>query len=183
MAAKDPRVDVTFSLAHTLQVLERTPSVLDALLRGLDPAWHRADEGPETWSPFDVVGHLLHGEETDWIPRARIILEHGEEMTFEPFDRFAQLTRFAGRSLEGLLDRFHEARRESLATLRGWDLAPEQLALLGRHPELGTVTLGELLATWTVHDLGHVAQITRVMSKRYADEVGPWRAYLPVLER
>lgn len=174
---------MTFDLPQTLDLLERTPAVLDSLLRGTSPAWHAVDEGPDTWSAFDVVGHLVHGEETDWVPRARIILEHGEARPFEPFDRFAQLTRFAGWSLDDLLDRFAELRHESLETVRGWRLTGEQLDLPGRHPELGPVTLRQLLATWAVHDLNHLAQISRVMAKRYAEEVGPWRAYLSILNR
>lgn len=170
-------------LGEAIQILERTPAVLDRLLRGTNPAWHRADEGPETWSAFDVVGHLIHGEETDWIPRARIILEHGEERSFEPFDRFAQLTRFADGTLGGLLDRFGELRQSNLEILGSWRLTNEQLALRGRHPELGAVTLGQLLATWAVHDLNHLGQISRVMAGRYAEEVGAWRAYLSILNR
>jgi hypothetical protein len=174
---------VSFDLEQTLDLLDRTPAVLDALLRGSDPAWHAINEGAETWSAFDVVGHLIHGEETDWIPRARIILEHGSSRTFEPFDRFAQLRRFAGWSLERLLDRFAELRRENLATVRAWRLTAPQLALPGRHPELGAVNLEQLLATWAVHDLNHLAQVSRVMAKRYTDEVGVWRAYLSILNR
>lgn len=174
---------MTFTLTDTLEVLERTPAVLDRLLRGSSPAWHRATEGPDTWSPFDVMGHLVHGEETDWVPRAAIILRHGEERPFQPFDRLAQFDRFAAWSLDGLLDRFAELRRASLQTVRGWELTDEQLALRGRHPALGTVTLQQLLATWAVHDLSHIGQIARVMAKRYTDAVGPWRAYLSVLDR
>lgn len=174
---------MTFTLAETFDLLERTPAVLDRLLRGTSAGWNRADEGAETWSAFDVVGHLIHGEETDWVPRARIILEHGESRAFEPFDRFAQLRRSAGRSLDDLLDRFAELRRSNLETVRSWGLTGGQLALSGRHPELGTVTLGQLLATWAVHDLNHLGQIARVMAKRYAGEVGAWRQYLGILDR
>ena len=174
---------MSFSLDETYALLERTPATLDALLRGSAPGWHRADEGPESWSPFEVVGHLVHGEETDWIPRARIVLEAGESTPFEPFDRFAQLTRFRDWPLDALLDRFAELRRESLRTARGWALTEAQLDLRGRHPALGAVTLRQLLATWAVHDLSHLAQISRVMAKRYAAEVGPWREYLSVLTR
>lgn len=174
---------MSFDLGRTLDALERTPAVLEHLLRGTDPSWHAVNEGPETWSAFDVVGHLVHGEETDWVPRARIILEHGEDRPFDPFDRFAQLTRFAGWSLGDLLDRFAELRRQNLETVRGWRLTDEQLALSGRHPELGPATLRELLATWAVHDLNHLAQISRVLAKRSADDVGPWRAYLSILNR
>jgi hypothetical protein len=174
---------MSFDLHQTLDVLERTPRVLDALLRGTDPAWHAINEGPETWSAYDVVGHLIHGEETDWVPRARIILEHGSARAFEPFDRFAQFRRFAGWSLDQLLDRFAELRRDNLAAVRGWKLTEAQLDLPGRHPELGAVDLRQLLATWAVHDLNHLAQVSRVMAKRYTDEVGVWRAYLSILNR
>lgn len=173
----------TFDLSQTLDVLARTPAVVDALLRGTSASWHAIDEGADTWSAFDVVGHLIHGEETDWVPRARIILEHGAERPFEPFDRFAQLSRFAGWSLDRLLDRFAELRAANLEVVQGWRLTAAQLALPGRHPELGAVDLQQLLATWAVHDLNHLAQIARVMAKRYTEEVGAWRAYLSILNR
>lgn len=172
-----------FEMGKAMQVLERTPRTLAVLLEGLPPEWTVATEGPETWSAVDVVGHLLHGEETDWIPRARIILEHGETRAFAPFDRLAQFTRFRGWTLEALLSGFAAARATSLATLKGWSLTREQLALRGRHPDFGIVTMSQLLATWVVHDLGHIAQITRVMAKQYGDATGPWKAYLPVLSR
>lgn len=171
------------ALDATAEILERTPAVLDCLLRGTSPSWHRLDEGPETWSPFDVVGHLVHADETNWIPRARTILEHGEDRPLDPFDRFGQLARFGDWSLDDLLDRFAEVRRTQLQTLRGWRLDDEQLALTGRHPELGIVTLGQLLSTWAVHDLAHLGQIARVMARGYADAVGPWRGYLSILAR
>jgi hypothetical protein len=177
------RTRVDFDLAETLDILERTPSVIGALLRGTSPSWHAGNEGPETWSAFDVVGHLIHGEETDWVPRARIILEHGEAQPFEPFDRFAQFSRFTGWSLDRLLDRFAQLRQANLETVKGWRLTDAQLALPGRHPELGSVSLRQLLATWAVHDLNHIAQIVRVMAKRYGNEVGAWRAYLSILNR
>ena len=172
-----------FSLNTALEVLNRTPGTLKSMLSGLPSPWTSATEGPDTWSPQDVVGHLIHGEETDWIPRAKIILTKGESQAFEPFDRFAQARRFTGWSLERRLDRFAEARAEGIATLRGWHLTREQLALCGQHPELGQVTLSQLLASWVVHDLGHIAQISRVMAKQYSAAVGPWKAYLPVLTR
>ena len=172
---------MSFDLHQTLDLLERTPLVLDALLRGTDPAWHAIHEGPETWSAYDVVGHLIHGEETDWVPRARIILEHGSARAFEPFDRFAQFRESEGKSLEMLLDEFAALRPENLATLDELRIGNETLAREGRHPDFGVVTMGQLLATWVVHDLGHIAQISRVMAKRYAGEVGPWMEYLPVL--
>lgn len=172
-----------FDLDQAVPVLARTPATLRAMLEGLDEPWIRQNEGGESWSPFDVVGHLIDGEETDWIPRAKIILTKGESQAFEPFDRFAQARRFTGWSLERLLDRFAELRAEGVATLRQWHLTREQLALRGRHPELGQVTLSQLLASWVVHDLGHIAQISRVMAKQYTAAVGPWKAYLPVLTR
>ena len=171
-----------FSLAETLDLLERTPQVLDALLRHTSPAWHALNEGPETWSAFEVVGHLIHGEETDWVPRPRLILEQGESRPFEPFDRFAQLERYADAKLEDLLDQFASLRRQNLEMIRGLELTEAQLALPGLHPALGRVTLLQLLATWAVHDLNHLAQISRVLAKRYNAEVGPWREYLSILK-
>lgn len=171
----------SFDLAETFDILKRTPRVLDSLLRGTSPAWHAICEGPETWSAYDVVGHLIHGEETDWVPRGRIILEHGDAVPFEKFDRFAQQSRFAGWTLEDLLDRFAEVRRQNLEIARGWNLTEKQLDRPGRHPELGAVTLRQLLATWAVHDLNHLGQISRVMAGRYQAEVGVWRAYLSIL--
>lgn len=170
-----------FDLDEAVAVLERTPAVLRAWLSGLPDGWIEADEGPDSWSAFDIVGHLIHGERTDWIPRARIILERGESRAFDPFDRFAQFELSKGRGLDELLDEFAELRRRNLETLAGLALGAEELAQNGLHPELGRVSLGELLATWVVHDLGHIAQIGRVMAKRYRPDVGVWRAYLPVL--
>ncbi len=168
-------------LDEALAVLERTPAVLASWLGDLPDTWTAADEGPETWSAFDIVGHLIHGEKTDWIGRARIILEQGEGRAFDPFDRFAQFEDSRGRTLAELLEEFASRRAANLETLRGWDLQAADLERAGRHPELGRVTLGELLATWAAHDLGHIAQIARVMAKRYRTAVGPWAAYLPVL--
>jgi hypothetical protein len=166
---------------EVVQVLEATPRALRGLLAGLDQAWLRCDEGPDTFSPLDVLGHLIHGEETDWIPRLRLILEHGPTRPFEPFDRFAFRSHLGGASVGELLDRFESKRAENLAALRALALRPEQLALAGRHPALGAVTLGQLLATWAVHDLGHIRQVVRVMARRYGSEVGPWREYLSIL--
>ncbi|MDQ3211891.1 MAG: DinB family protein [Acidobacteriota bacterium] len=166
-----------------MAVLERTPATFRALLAGLPDRWTAADEGPETFSPFDNVGHLIHGERTDWIPRARIVLTQGANRRFEPYDRFAQVRESQGKSLAELLDEFARLRAQNLATLRGWKLSERELALEGEHPELGPVTLRQLLATWVAHDLGHVAQTTRVMAKQYREAVGPWRLYLPVLDR
>jgi DinB superfamily len=174
---------VPFRLDRALEVLERTPRAIEAVLGGLSPEWLTVNEGPETFSPVDVLGHLIHGEETDWIPRARIILEHGEARAFEPFDRFAFRRTLAGVPLPTLLATFARLRASSLSTLRALDLQPAQLALRGTHPSLGPVTLEQLLATWVVHDLGHLGQITRVMAKHYREDVGPWREYLPVLDR
>jgi hypothetical protein len=145
--------------------------------------WLHATEGPDTWSPYGIVGHLVHGERTDWIPRAKIILAQGASRRFEPFDRTAQLREDRSRPIGELLDDFARLRAESLTTLRGWRVTDVQLALEGEHPELGAVTLRQLLATWVAHDLGHIAQIARVMAKQYRAAVGPWRAYLPVLDR
>jgi len=170
-------------LQQAIGVLERTPSTLNSLLRDLPEPWLVQNEGPETWSPHDIVGHLIHAEETDWIPRAKIILKHGEERAFEPFDRFAMSEKFKGKAIGELLDTFARMRDESLRELRMMNLTPALLGKRGRHPELGVVMLSQLLATWVVHDLGHLAQVTRVMAKQYREAVGPWTAYLPVLGR
>lgn len=172
---------MTFDLPRTLDLLARTPASLDHLLRDTDPAWHLATEGPETWSPKEVVAHLLQAEETNWVPRAEWILTQGEARPFPAFDRLAQRTRLPDQSLTQMLEAFAEQRARSLATVRGWNLKAAQLARRGHHPALGPVTLRQLLATWAVHDLSHLAQIARVMAKVEAQEVGPWRAYLPIL--
>jgi hypothetical protein len=153
------------------------------MLNRLAPVWIEGNEGPDTWSPYVVVGHLIHGERTDWIPRAEIILAQGANRRFTPFDRFAQLRESEGKSLNELLEEFARLRAKNLTTLAGWHLTDAQLALEGEHPELGTVTLRQLLATWVAHDLGHIAQIARVMAKQYREAVGPWREYLPVMDR
>jgi hypothetical protein len=170
-----------FSLDLSMDLLRRSPATLGALLEGVDPAWERSTEGPETFSPFDVVGHLIDGEETDWIPRARIILARGPNRRFEPYDRFRHRSRNAGRTLESLLAEFGKLRTANLELLRSWKLTDAELDLQGEHPALGAVTLRQLLASWVVHDLEHVAQIARVMAKQYRSEVGPWVPYLPVL--
>lgn len=170
-----------FDIAAAHAVLERTPSVLRELLAGLPESATSAREGEGTWSAYDVVGHLIDGEETDWIPRARIILAQGPDRRFEPFDRFRHLAQHGAQPISKRLRRFAELRAANLEVLHGWNLAASQLALRGIHPEFGEVTLAQLLATWVTHDLGHLAQIARVMAKQHADEVGPWRAYLPVL--
>ena len=171
-----------FDLVHGIAVLERTPGVLRALLAGLPDEWTRQNEGPETWSPREVVGHLIEGERTDWIPRARIVLAQGPSTKFEPFDRWAhQRARNAGAPLEELIETFTRLRAENLTNLRDWQLTPAQLELTGIHPEFGAVTLKQHLSTWVAHDLGHLLQITRTMARQYRDAVGPWRAYLSVL--
>ncbi|HET9439480.1 MAG TPA: DinB family protein [Longimicrobiales bacterium] len=174
---------MTFLLNEAIAVLERTPATMRALLAGLPDDWTSCNEGADTFSAFDNVGHLIHGERTDWIPRARIILAQGVNRRFEPYDRFAQVRESAGKSLAQLLDEFAQLRAENLATLRSWQLSERELELQGEHPDLGTVSLAQLLATWVAHDLGHVAQTARVMAKRYRAAVGPWRAYLPILDR
>ena len=170
-----------FDLDRSMEILRRTPATLRTLLDGLSDAWVRGTEGPDTFSPFDVVGHLIDGEETDWIPRARIILAQGANLRFEPYDRFRHRARNLGASLESLLGEFAGLRAGNLDVLRSWNLTARQLDLPGEHPSLGRVTLRQLLAAWVVHDLGHVAQVARVMAKQYRDEVGPWVPFLPVL--
>ena len=170
-----------FALDEAIDILGRTPAALDALLRGLPAAWVTAHEGGDTWSPFDVVGHLIHGERTDWMPRVGIILDHGENRTFDRFDRLAQFAESASRTLDGLLDEFARLRQDNLRALTALRLAPQDLERRGRHPALGVVTLRQLLATWVAHDLDHVVQISRVLARQYSDEVGPWRAYLRII--
>jgi uncharacterized damage-inducible protein DinB len=172
-----------FELATGVVVLERTPVTLRTLLAGLPDDWTTATEGPETWSAYDVVGHLIHGERTDWIARAKIILAQGANRRFTPFDRFAQFHESQGKTLVQLLDQFAQLRATNLNILVGWKLTEAQLALEGEHPELGPVTLRNLLATWVAHDLNHLGQIARVMAKQYRDAVGPWRQYLPIMDR
>lgn len=170
-----------FKLSEALEVLERTPTTLRALLHDVSHPWERGTEGPNTFSPFDNIGHLIDGEETDWMPRASIILAQGSNRRFEPYDRFRHKARNVNRSLESLLDEFGKLRAENMRTLRSWSLTESQLELRGEHPGLGPVTLRQLLAAWVVHDLGHIAQVARVMAKQYRAEVGPWVPYLPVL--
>jgi hypothetical protein len=171
-----------FNLDEAIAVLERTPTVLQTWLNGLPAAWTASNEGGDTWSPFDVLGHLIHGERADWIPRARLILEYGETRPFEPFDRLAQFNESAGKTLPELLAEFVALRTEGLQTLQVWKLSAADLVKTGIHPAFGQVTLRALLATWVAHDLDHVAQIARVMAKQYTTEVGPWAAYLRILQ-
>lgn len=170
-----------FQMEDAIVILSRTPETLNRLLRDLPESWLSANEGPDTWSAFDIVGHLIHGEETDWVPRAKIILEHGESRAFEPFDRFAQFEKSKGKSTTALLDEFETLRKRNLETLMQLNITPDKLARRGTHPELGGVTLRELLATWVVHDLSHIAQAIRVMCMQYSEAVGPWKRYLPIL--
>ena len=169
------------NLQKTISLLACTPATLNALLRDLPEEWTFRNEGENTWNAFDVVGHLIHGERTDWMPRARMILEFGQDRTFEPFDRWAQQQAGHGKSLPELLDEFARLRSQNLSELRDLNLTPEKLARRGRHPELGVVTLSELLATWAVHDLTHVHQLSRIMAHQYREAVGPWSKFLGVL--
>ena len=170
-----------FTLELAVPLLARTPSSLDALLRDLPAPWLRGTEGPDTWSPYDVIGHLIHGERTDWIPRVEHLLTHGERVPFPPFDRFAHADESRGKSLAELLDTFVALRTQSLRRLSELNLTDADLERTGRHPEFGPVRLREHLATWVAHDLDHVSQIARVMARQYAEAVGPWRMYLRVI--
>lgn len=170
-----------FRFDEALPVLRRTPGVLRTLLLELPPAWTDAMEGPGTWSPFDIVGHLIHGERTDWMPRIEHILRHGDTVPFPVFDREAMFSASRGLSIGELVDTFDRLRAESLARLSALELTDADLARRGRHPEFGVVTMGQHLATWVAHDLGHIGQVVRVMARQYSDAVGPWRAYLSIL--
>jgi hypothetical protein len=170
-----------FDLELSTQVLTRTPGAVHALLNGLPDTWTRATEGPDTFSPFDVVGHLIDSEETNWIPRANVILDQGANPLFAPYDRFRHRARNVGRTLDSLLEEFARLRAANLELLRSWHVTPAALELPGIHPTWGRVTLRQLLSAWVAHDLGHVAQIARVMAKQLRDDVGPWEAFLPVL--
>jgi len=172
---------MNFKIDQAISVLERTPTALKSLLSGLPDPWIFNNEGPETWSPYDVLGHLVHGEKTDWILRLKIIIEHGIEKTFEPFDRFAMIQESEGKSINVLLDEFEDLRRKNLDVLGQIKLDSKDFGRKGMHPGLGVVTLGQLIATWVVHDLSHMAQIDEVMARQYREHVGPWKAYLPVL--
>lgn len=173
---------MTFDLGEAIEVLSVTPDTLRSLLGRLSANWTGAAGSAGEWQVYDVVGHLIHGEQTDWIPRARLILEHGVERTFVPFNRFAQFEQSDGKPLSELLDAFAAARSQSIKTLIDWNLTIEQLDLRGMHPELGEVTLRQLLATWVVHDLNHIRQIVSVMAGKYREDVGPWREYLSIIK-
>jgi hypothetical protein len=169
-------------LPEATQILQSTPATISTMVSAVPQDWLRCTEGTGTWSCYDIVGHLIHGELTDWVPRIRIILEHGEDRAFQPFDRFAQFREDQARPISALLDQFAFMRRENLAILEGMHLSEADLERRGTHPELGPVTLGQLIASWAVHDQSHVAQIARVTAKQYTHAVGPWQAYLSILK-
>jgi len=171
-----------FSLARSIEILERTPETLSTMLGALPDDWTTVNEGGDTWSAFDVVGHLIHCDEADWMTRAELILSDSDNKLFEPLDRFAQFNKSKGKTLTQLLARFREVRSENIQKIRDLDISSEQLSLTGKHPVFGEVTLSQLIAAWTVHDLDHVCQITRVMAKQYREEVGPWFEFLKVLK-
>jgi hypothetical protein len=171
-----------FKLPEATQILERTPAVVTQMIAAIPDGWIKATEGVGTFSCYDIVGHLIHGELTDWIPRTRIILEHGETKAFEPFDRCAQFREDQTRPIGALLDQFAFMRAENLTILQGLRLSDHDLARKGTHPELGTVSLGQLISSWAVHDLSHISQIARVTAKQYSHEVGPWQPYMSILK-
>lgn len=170
------------SLHHTVALLSRTPATLNTLLRDLPEEWTHANEGESTWTAFDVVGHLIHAERADWIPRARIILQYGETRAFDPFDREGHAREVQGKSLPQLLDEFARVRSDNLFELRAWKLQPADFEKVGKHPSLGRVTLSQLLATWADHDLTHLHQLSRILAYQYREAVGPWSRYLGVLQ-
>ena len=172
-----------FNLALAIQILERTPEVLQTLLSGLAGEWTQENEGENTWSAYDIVGHLIQGEKKDWLPRTEIILHRTENQEFEPFDRFAQFEASKGKTLAQLLTEFKLLRAENILLLKSLQISETDLDKIGQHPAFGQVTLRQHLATWAVHDLGHISQITRVMAKQLTSEVGPWLEYLPILQK
>ena len=171
-----------FQVKQAVEILSNTPSVVKHLLSNLSNEWIEKSANSDEWNAFDIVGHYIHGEETDWIPRAEIILQQGENITFEPFDRFAQFETSRGKTLGELLENFAGLRTKSLETLQSWNLTGEQLQLKGIHPELGEVNLEQLLSTWVVHDLTHIRQIVQVLAKKYGENVGVWQEYLLILK-
>lgn len=172
---------MNYSLDLASQVLRQTPLTLEALLSNLSEEWTYQSEGPGAWSPYEVVGHMTFIEESDWIDRTRIILDHGLSRVFEPVDREAGFERFKGLSLLQLLERFSEGRSANLQSLSAL-VSPENLGTRGVHPDFGEVSLEQLLATWVVHDLNHIGQIVKTMAKQYKEAVGPWREYLPIID-
>jgi len=173
---------MNFTIEKSIEILERTPAVLNTLLQGISAEWTSNNEGEETWSVYDIIGHFIHGEKTDWIPRAEIILSDKPDKAFVPFDRFAQFKESKGKSLQLLLDEFTMLRIQNIETLCRANLTINDLDKTGIHPAFGDVTLRQLLATWTAHDLNHIAQIARVMAKQYKEETGPWVAYIKALQ-
>lgn len=173
---------MTFNINKSIEILSRTPLVIESLVSGLPEEWQKSNEGQNTWSPYEIVGHLIHGEKTDWIPRTKIILSNSENKTFTPFDRFAQAHENQERPIVELLKEFKELRNKNLDVLKSLQIDDSKLLEKGIHPELGEVTLKDLLSTWVVHDLGHISQISRVMAKQYKTEVGPWIEYLGILK-
>lgn len=171
-----------FQISDAVALLRRTPAALDALLRGLPDVWVRGAEGADTWTPYDIVAHLTYTDHESWLPRIRLILEHGEQVPFQPFDRGGHKARLRGQSFDQLLDEFSQARRQSLATLEELRLTPADFERRGRHPRLGSMMLGSLLAAWPVHDLNHLHQLSRVMARQYAEPVGPWATFMGVLQ-
>ncbi len=171
-----------FELEHAINILNRTSTVLRDLLQDLPPAFIENNEGENTWNPFDVIGHLIYGEQVNWIPRAKMILEFGMDKTFTPFDRFAQFEASKGKTMPELLEKFERLRQENIVTLKEMQLSAQDLEKPGNHPEFGSITLAQLLATWVAHDLDHIVQISRVMAKNYRDAVGPWQAYLKIMK-
>jgi hypothetical protein len=174
---------MAFELGEVKTLLGRTPEILDALLRGLPEPWVHENDGPGTWSSVDVMAHLIEAEETNWIPRARHLIAHGESAAFPPFDRLGFVEKSKGKSMAEILDAFRRARSRSLQDLEELRLGPRDLERRGRHPDFGVVTLGQLLATWAIHDLNHVGQIVNVLARQHAEAVGPWRAFLGILEK
>ena len=172
-----------FDLEFAIEILSNTPAILQAWLGNLSQEWTQFKDDEESWNAFDIVGHFIHGEKTDWIPRAQMILQREGIKTFEPFDHFAQFEASKGKTLKALLEEFAQLREQNLIILRGFDLQPDDYGLPGQHPELGIVNLQQLITTWVVHDLNHLSQIAQEMAKRYKEEVGPWQAYLGVLDR
>ena len=172
-----------FDLKKSIEILEKTPSVINSLLGGLSDSWINSKYGEDTWSSFDIVGHFIHGEKTDWIPRAKTILNYGEGKPFVPFDRFAQFTDSKNKTLKDLLDEFLNLRSQNINLLKNMNLSEQDLDKTGTHPELGKVTLRQLIATWVIHDLNHISQIVRAMAANYKEETGPWGEYLPILNK
>lgn len=172
---------MVFELEKNIAILERTPDLVTLWLSGLPEFWTNQNDGGESWSAYDIIGHFIHGEKTDWIPRMKIILSSANNKTFEPFDRFAQFENSKGKSLDDLLDEFRKLRRENIETLKATELTPDILARKGIHPEFGEVTLSQLLSTWVVHDLAHLAQIAKVMAKQHKNAIGPWKDYISLV--